>query len=119
MKELQNFLFQTLSEVVQLQELFDKAFEHEFLRLEAYAKKLPEMDPAVLAGLIPNRMAVGQFELKCNLCIERAEQRQLGFTVKNIPLQLKILAGEKLAQHVELTISVKQAHLSKNPFSKP
>ena len=118
MEELHHFLSRTLSEVVQIQELLDQAFEQELIGLEALVQRLPEIEPAVSAGLMPSRMMVGQFDLKCKLCLQRTEQQQFGFTVKHIPLVLDILAREKLAQELKLHISVKQTHLNKNPFSK-
>ena len=115
---LPNFLTQTAAEVVELQEIFDLAYEQELTQAIPSMAANTGLDTLLNEALLPSRLFVGEQVLKCHLHIEKEQSFHLAFEVKTIPLSFELLMEKKYTEQQKLSIHVTQIPLVNHPFAK-
>lgn len=108
---------QVALDVVELQQLFDQAFDQECLQVAPFLNGQSEIEQLVSQAISPRRMFVGKQELNCNLRVE--QEKKLGFELgfNTIPLSFEMLFEKKSLHKQNITINIEQIPLAKHPFS--
>lgn len=115
---LPNFLTQAATEVVELQEIFDLAYEQELTQAIPSIEANTGLDLLLNQALLPRRLFVSEQVLKCHLQIEKEQSFHLAFEVKTIPLSFELLMEKKYTEQQKLSILVTQTPLVNHPFAK-
>lgn len=109
---------QVAVDVIELQQIFDLAFDQECSRMAPFTDIHPLIDPLVDQALLPRRIFVGKQKLHCSLRVEQEKKLGFGLEVKTIPLSFELLMEKKSLHKQKITISVEQIPIVKHPLSK-
>lgn len=111
---LRNFLADSVEEVVQLQELFNRAYEQDVYSRRPFLLAHPGLDPAILEGLTPSRLVIDQYEMQYRLRLQRDRLLKAELKAGVLPLQIEVLTGEESVRQQRLSIFIEQVPVNRN-----